>query len=225
MDTAVERPLTTRLAWWGVLWTALTVLAFASQAVKMKPQRVPLFFQYSLGIGSFVQYGIILLVLLGIAFGLPRQRSLFGLRPPRSVRRAAGIGVLVLIAIYAVSAVVGSFLKPGKEQGILPEHGWVGGHVGAFVLSLIAVSVVAPIVEELMFRGLGFALLRPFGEWPAIVIVGIAFGVYHGIPDALPILVPFGAALAYLRSRTDSVFPGMVVHALFNTAAVLYAVA
>ena len=37
-------------------------------------------------------------------------------------------------------------------------------------------------------------------------------------------LVPFGVALAYLRDRTDSVYPGMLVHASFNAVALAYAV-
>ena len=37
-------------------------------------------------------------------------------------------------------------------------------------------------------------------------------------------LIPFGAALAYVRDRTDSVYPGMVVHASFNAVALAYAV-
>jgi membrane protease YdiL (CAAX protease family) len=35
------------------------------------------------------------------------------------------------------------------------------------------------------------------------------------------VLVPFGWALAYLRERTNSVYPGIVVHALFNAVAIL----
>jgi membrane protease YdiL (CAAX protease family) len=79
------------------------------------------------------------------------------------------------------------------------------------------IALIAPVVEELMFRGLGYSLLRPLGEVPAILWVGVAFGIYHGLLDALPILIAFGAALALVRARTNSVYPGMVVHALFNT--------
>ena len=46
----------------------------------------------------------------------------------------------------------------------------------------------------------------------------------HGLLDALLMLVPFGIALAVLRDRTDSVYPGMVVHALFNGAALAFSV-
>jgi membrane protease YdiL (CAAX protease family) len=42
--------------------------------------------------------------------------------------------------------------------------------------------------------------------------------------QALLVLIPFGAALAYLRERTGSVLPGIVVHALFNAAAIAVSV-
>jgi membrane protease YdiL (CAAX protease family) len=100
----------------------------------------------------------------------------------------------------------------------------VPGHIAAFVLSFLAVAVAAPIVEESMFRGLGFRLLAKFGRTAAIVAVGVAFGLAHGIPEALPILIPLGAGLAWLRDRTDSIYPGMVLHGLFNAVQVVVAV-
>ena len=94
-----------------------------------------------------------------------------------------------------------------------------------YVANAVAIAVVAPIVEELTFRGLGFSVLRPYGEWTAIVLVGILFGAAHGLVQALPLLAALGSGLAYLRSRVDSVYPGMIVHGLFNAAALIVAVA
>jgi membrane protease YdiL (CAAX protease family) len=79
-------------------------------------------------------------------------------------------------------------------------------------------------VEELTFRGVGQSLLRAFGRWPSILLVGAAFGVWHGLLEALLVLVPFGILLAYLRDRTESVIPGIVVHGLFNGIALAAAV-
>ena len=76
--------------------------------------------------------------------------------------------------------------------------------------------MIAPFVEELTFRGVGQSLLRFLGRVPSILLVGLAFGLAHGLVEALIVLVPFGIALAWLRDRTDSVIPGMFVHGLFN---------
>jgi membrane protease YdiL (CAAX protease family) len=75
---------------------------------------------------------------------------------------------------------------------------------------------IAPVVEELTYRGLGFFLLRPYGEVAAIVGVGVAFGLAHGLVEGLPILSLFGMGLAFLRSRTDSIYPPILLHAAFN---------
>ena len=82
----------------------------------------------------------------------------------------------------------------------------------------------APFVEELTFRGEGQSLLRVFGRWTSIVVVGVAFGLAHGLIEGLIVLVPFGIALAWLRDRTDSVVPGMFVHGLFNGVTLVLAV-
>ena len=82
-----------------------------------------------------------------------------------------------------------------------------------------------PIVEELTFRGLGYSLLARYGRWTAIIATGLAFALAHGLVNAFPLLAAFGIGLAYLRSRVDSVYPGMIVHGLFNAVALTVAVA
>ena len=215
-----------RLAIWSslvLLWAAANFAA--SSGTEPRRRELPVFFQYSFGIGGLVLYAILLAIVVAIASGLS-LRETFALRRPNSIPRAAALGLAVVGITYVIGLIVTPFLHPGDKQDILPRHGWVAGHTGAFVLSVLAVAVAAPIVEELMFRGLGFTLLGlTFGRLAAIVGVGVAFGLAHGIAEALPILVPLGAGLAWLRDRTNSVYPGIVLHALFNGVQVVAAVA
>jgi membrane protease YdiL (CAAX protease family) len=125
--------------------------------------------------------------------------------------------------VAVLSAVLEPVLHPGREQAITPPH-WEPGRAAQYVVNGAVIVVVAPFVEELTFRGLGFSLLRRFGEWPAILLVGLLFGLAHGLVYALPLLVLFGAGLAYLRSRVDSVYPGMIVHGTFNLVSLVFAV-
>jgi membrane protease YdiL (CAAX protease family) len=111
--------------------------------------------------------------------------------------------------------------SPGKEQGITNVH-WQPSHAGAFAANFVLFALVAPFVEELTFRGVGQSLLRFLGRVPSILLVGIAFGLAHGLVEALIVLVPFGMGLAWLRDRTNSVVPGMIVHGLFNAAALAF---
>jgi len=84
---------------------------------------------------------------------------------------------------------------------------------------------VAPFVEELTYRGLGYAAVRDaFGAIAAIAVTAVAFGLAHGLVIALPVLTIFGAILAWLRYSTDSIYPPMILHAVFNGAALIAAV-
>ena len=180
-------------------------------------------YSYSTFVGGMVLYAVWLGIVLVIAID---RSDLFALRRPPGWGRALGLAAGVVVAIYAWEAVVSTLplpQSPGKEQGLTPTH-WEPAHAGAFAANLVLFAVVAPVVEELTFRGVGQSLLRFTGRWPSILLVGVAFGLAHGLLEALLVLIPFGAALAYLRDRTSSVLPGMLVHGLFNGIALAVAV-
>lgn len=172
---------------------------------------------------GLIVYVFFLVIVLAIAID---RWDLLALRRPNGWGRAAGLAVAVVVAIYLAEAVVAALplpQSPGKEQGLAPTH-WEPSHAGAFAANVVLFTIVAPFVEELAFRGVGQSLLRPLGRWPSILLVGAAFGLWHGLVEALLVLVPFGVLLAYLRDRTDSVLPGVVVHGVFNGVALAAAV-
>jgi uncharacterized protein len=200
---------------------AFAVLNYASRLVPNKPDRNVLY-TWSAAIGGLVQLGIVLGIVLAIARGRPKDEYL-GLRRPSSWGLAAGLIVLVLIGVFALSAVLSPLLHPGEEQGLVPKT-WHADRAAPFVANFLVVAVLAPIVEEITFRGLGYKLIEPFGKWTAILVVGLLFGLAHGLVEALPILAAFGAGLAYVRMRTGSVYPGMIVHSAFNSLVLIVAV-
>ena len=200
---------------------AFAALNYASRLVPNKPDRNVLY-TWSAAIGGLVQLGIVLGIVLAIARGRPKDEYL-GLRRPSSWGLAAGLIVLVLIGVFALSAVLSPLLHPGEEQGLVPNT-WHPDRAAPFVANFLVVAVIAPIVEEITFRGLGYKLIEPFGKWTAILVVGLLFGLAHGLVEALPILAAFGAGLAYVRMRTGSVYPGMIVHSAFNSLVLIVAV-
>ena len=180
-------------------------------------------YSYSTFAGGLVVYVFWLGIVLWIAFG---RYDLLALRRPRSWMRAAVLALGAIAAIWVVEAIVSVIPlpeSPGKEQGLTPTH-WEPSHAGAFAANVALYALVAPFVEEITFRGLGQSLLAFLGRWPSIILVGLAFGLAHGLVEALLVLVPFGIALAWLRDRTKSVYPGMIVHGLFNGVALAVAV-
>jgi membrane protease YdiL (CAAX protease family) len=210
-----------RLLAWTSLVAVLAALNYASRLAEGKPPDDTLY-RYDYALGGAVQYALILAVVLWIARGLPKRR-LLALRRPRSWPSAAGLALLVLLAIALVSAALNPVLHPGQEQGLTPNR-WESSHAVAYGLNFAVIAGAAPVVEELTFRGLGFTLLERFGVPSAILLVGLAFGLAHGLIEALPILIVFGSGLAYLRSRTESVYPGMLLHGTFNAIALTLAV-
>jgi membrane protease YdiL (CAAX protease family) len=202
-----------RLAWWTLLVGVLAALAYASRASGGRPPENALY-QWGTAISAAVVYAIVLGLVVLIAKGGP-ARELLALRQPRSWLKALGLAFAIFIGILIVGAALDPFLHAGEEQGLTPT-GWDSSRAAAFAANAIVVAGIAPVVEELTYRGLGFGLLRPYGEWAAIVAVGLAFGLAHGLIEGLPILSLFGMGLAFLRSRTDSIYPPILLHAAFN---------
>jgi membrane protease YdiL (CAAX protease family) len=210
-----------RLVAWLVLVGAQILLNYASRATSGKPDRNAVYHWSTAG-GGLLFYGIF----FGIVLLISRERTqeLLALRQPRSWSKAAGIAVIVMVCVIALEYGLDPVLHPDREQGLTPT-GWQSQHAAAFAASFVVLVVVGPFVEEATFRGLGYSLLVPYGELLAILATGVLFGLAHGLVEALPVLVALGAGLAYLRARTDSLYPGFVLHALFNAIALTLAVA
>jgi membrane protease YdiL (CAAX protease family) len=94
--------------------------------------------------------------------------------------------------------------------------------VGEFLLLFLAIGIVAPLVEELVFRGMLFQLLRrPLPLWGAVVLSAFVFAALHVIPVLLPTLFLFGVALALVFHYTRSLYCSTFLHALINTVAIV----
>lgn len=210
---------TARLALWLALVALLILVAYASRDANGKPDP-QILYEWSTAIGGLVQDAIVLALVLAIA--RPKW-WLLALRRPTSPARLAGILVAVIVGIYVFEGIYSALAHPGNEQGLTPSH-WEPHHAAAYVVNALVICTWVPFVEELTYRGLGYSLLERFGRWPAIVAVGVLFGLSHGLLVSLPILIAFGATLAWIRSRTGSVVPGMVLHGTFNLIALVAAV-
>ncbi|HEY6961164.1 MAG TPA: type II CAAX endopeptidase family protein [Gaiellaceae bacterium] len=209
----------TRLAWWLALVCFLAFVGYASRIQSGKPDPNVLY-KWSTAAGGLIQDAIILALVLAIA-GFSGRR--LALRRPRTWAGAVGIVVAAVAAIYVFEIVYSAIVHPGNEQGLTPSR-WEPAHAAAYVGNALVVCIWVPFVEELTYRGLGYTLLERFGRRPAILAVGVLFGLAHGLLLSLPIIVAFGCVLAWVRARTDSVYPGMLLHATFNLIAIVAAV-
>jgi membrane protease YdiL (CAAX protease family) len=229
MDQHAEVPVRSRrkLVAWLVFVGLLTTLSLGA---RLSGTETPddLAYQYESSIAALLQYGIMLGILLLIARGLPRREA-FALRRPESWSRALGLAALALGTIYIASYVYDRALSafgnwdPTKEQGLVPDE-WDSSRAGAFIAFFLVVTFVGPAVEELTYRGLGLSLLMPYGSVVAVLVTGILFGAVHGLLVVLVPLTIFGVVVGWLRVRTRSVYPPIVLHATFNGTALLVSV-
>jgi hypothetical protein len=145
-----------------------------------------------------------------------------GLRPPRvGWRSAAGMIVLLIVAFLLLNVIWQELFNPGKEK-ILEQ---LGSNENAALLLFSAglTCVVAPISEEILFRGFIFTALRNWhGTLPAAILTGLLFGGVHVGSAPLLDLVPLAAlgfGLCLLYRYSGSLYPCIVTHSLNNSIA------
>jgi membrane protease YdiL (CAAX protease family) len=145
----------------------------------------------------------------------------FGLRRT-ALGRAIGLLLAVWVGFYAVSAIWVAALSLNERQ-TLPDELGVSGSTLNLVLVVVLITVVAPLGEELFFRGYFFGALRNWkGFLPAAIVTGAVFGAIHIGSSPLGFTVPlavFGFGLCLLYERTGSLYPCIALHAANNAIA------
>jgi membrane protease YdiL (CAAX protease family) len=225
VDVTAERDQEPRRPAALLFWATLALLQIAAAFALANPGQVeeePPIYEWSTAASALILYGLLLLLTYGIAALYPDVRRALGLRrfSPGFLWPAAG----VVIASIVVAVALEPFLHAGEKQGIAPEE-WRPDAIAPFVVNALLIVTWGPFAEELFYRGLGVTALGMFGPAVAIVGTALAFGLAHGLLVALPPLVVFGLGLAWLRVRSDSVWPGFIAHASYNAIGIGLAVA
>src|SRR4051794_9393043 len=141
--------------------------------------------------------------------------SRLGLRrfPPGAVKwMFAAVGTYLVFAI-AYTAIFGE-----------PHQKDIAEDFGTVPVQVLLIVIAAPISEEICFRGFLFGGLRE--RWPRIaaaLLSGVIFGGLHATTgiSAVPPLMVFGFILALLYEKTGSIWPGILLHMLNNSVALL----
>jgi membrane protease YdiL (CAAX protease family) len=144
-----------------------------------------------------------------------------GLRPPRRRWRAAGWVFVLWLTFLLASAVWAAIVHP-KTEKLLEQLGANEGTT-LLVLSAVLTCVVAPMCEEILFRGFIYTALRNWrGVLPAAILAGLLFGAVHAGSAPAEDLVPLAAlgfGLCLLYQHTGSLYPCMFAHSLNNSIA------
>lgn len=113
---------------------------------------------------------------------------------------------------FMISAIKGEELLNPVAEAIMD---------GNFVVTLIYAAVIAPIFEELIFRKLLLDKLRRFGDIPAILMTGFAFGLFHLNLSQFFYAAVLGFIFAYVTLRTNTVKYAIVLHMMINFIAAI----
>ena len=92
------------------------------------------------------------------------------------------------------------------------------------ILNITAVSVIPPLVEEFLFRGILLGKLRQFGDSFALFMSSMLFALMHGNIIQIPFAFIVGTALAFVTIKSNSLLPAMAVHFLVNFRSVFLSV-
>jgi membrane protease YdiL (CAAX protease family) len=183
----------------------------------------PALLQFAVIFQGFLDVGILvfMLALVKWRYKLPAWSGL-GWHPLPQGKMSRGSSVLGLIAGgILLSFVVGAAaqLFPPKEK--LPVEQVMQDHRTALFFLLMAV-IIAPVIEETLFRGFLYPVVaRSFGVPAGIIITGILFGLLHGSQLGnnlwlIVIMSTVGALFTWIRARLDTVLASFIVHTAYN---------
>ncbi|ADI01432.1 MAG TPA: CPBP family intramembrane metalloprotease [Syntrophothermus lipocalidus] len=165
-----------------------------------------------------VMVGAVLVLALVVRRCSPNKIGLTPTRGKTLIEWGIGGGIL----LFAVILVMGLIL-----QRVFPEippqaFEWVLKRVGSlkeFVLLLVVISILAPLAEELYFRGFVYPVFRKYtGVTAGILLSGAFFGAAHfDLWRFIPLSVG-GAILAFVYEKSGSIYPCWLAHGLWNGA-------
>lgn len=172
--------------------------------------------------GQLAFYGVAISVTLLVIAGHRRlDIADLGWRRPsrRWLLAALPLALLGLAVAGALAGVAQAMLPSAQNQQCISVRQQYGHSI---LLALPVVCLAAPIVEETVFRGLLYRWLRgvmPLGT--AMLLSGALFALAHAVTLLFLPLLGIGVLLAWIYERSGSLWPGVLVHGLFNLAGII----
>lgn len=145
----------------------------------------------------------------------------------RGALRRLGVRAFQTSAIKWMGAAIGVYLLFIALYGSLivqPHQEDIAEALGPIATQVLLIAILAPIAEETCFRGMLFGGLRErLPRLAAALVAGVVFGGLHAFTGitAVPPLIVFGFLLALLYEKTGSIVPGILLHVLNNSVALL----
>lgn len=170
---------------------------------------------------------IIILMVIGLPHKFPRRRTTtwreLGLARFTSWSDI-GLGILGFLPYILGSLLLLSVVQqliPGFNVDEVQEIGFDTSIVDRFsrVMAFVALVIVAPVCEEILFRGYLYGKIRRYGVALAAIVTSVVFALLHGQWNVAIDVFALSLVLCYLREFTGSIWAGIVLHMVKNSIA------
>lgn len=172
---------------------------------------------------SVLIYALTITIVIGLPLWLKKQRTTL---KDLGLERAPGwldivwapAGFVVYIIGSALLTAAATYLLPFIDQSQLQDTGFsnISSQAELF-LAFIVLVVVAPVAEEVLFRGYLLSRLRRYlPVWLAVILTSLLFGLVHFQWNVGLDVFALSLALCWLRIQTGSLWPSILLHSLKN---------
>ncbi len=178
--------------------------------------------QYWIQLITYILSYLIPFTLYAIIISMPAKVAM-PMRAPRPLLAVSGLfiglgasvagswatqGVYAVMSLFGVYPVSPDFSSPSEPV--------------AAVLNIIMLTVAAPIIEELVFRGAIMQSLRRFGDVFAVVVSALIFALFHGNLVQAPNAFIMGLVLGFFVIKSGSLWVGILIHFANNLISTVY---
>ena len=212
--------------WVGVAFFAAQIIVFTIAGLCIKWAGWVVNENMAQTICMVISYALALLILAAVAkkfFGVRISRDGLGLRglPTWTDMLLSPVGYIVsLLGAVAVMFVMQMFL-PAIDWTQTQDVGFNNVVSSADrMVTFVALVILAPLMEELIFRGYLYGRLRSkMGALPAIILVSVLFGFMHGQWNVGIVVGVMSVILCIAREMTGTIYAGILMHMIRNGVA------
>ena len=174
-------------------------------------------------VGIAVEFALALGTLIFQRFEKLSMRDTLRLRWPSW--QSAGLSVALALGLWMIGVMINlvTMFVLGYTAPISPSM-FPRDALDALLLAFSTV-VVAPVCEEVMFRGYVQRAYERRSPWTGILVSGVIFALYHLRFQGAFALVPVAMALGFVAWRSNSLLPGILLHAAYNSIATVILIA
>ncbi len=200
------------------------VIGVAYFLIAHRPRTMgPQFVVSAIFVQLLVEGAAVIVILVGLPAVSKRSLPELGFYLPRPWQ--IGVAILGAIAMVIVveggASIIQTLTHTKHEQSVVELFKQVIGQPRVMWLFAVFAIVLAPFMEEVIFRIFIFNLgLRWAGFWVGAIISGLCFGAAHTDPFVLVPLALGGIILCSVYYRTGNAFCSMITHGLFNAVTV-----